>query len=297
MTNTFTFLFTNLRKFYYLFIHSEYLFTYFIYLFIYFACDSVIPSTLLSYFLLTSFCFLLFFLLNMHFISLAFYLCLSVCLCVCVCACACLCVCVCLCAHCSVVLIIASIPSVPYTDNPSVLFPSACVFTVPTATILGGPDLHVDKGSTINLTCTIKYSPEPTAYIFWYHHDEVRTELLLGVGWHWVPWYCCSIPVCFSSSRWNAKALEWQVVKENCSTQKTSSVRPISSSQIPQTPWEWARVSVVGSDHLSCGTSIRQNQQSQWQFYEKNETKHMRVCVFMSLVRCRSFCLFATTTN
>jgi hypothetical protein len=45
--------------------------------------------------------------------------------------------------------------------------------TVPTATILGGPDIHVDKGSTINLTCTIKYSPEPPAYIFWYHHDEV----------------------------------------------------------------------------------------------------------------------------
>uniref|UniRef100_A0A1B6ECR6 Ig-like domain-containing protein n=1 Tax=Clastoptera arizonana TaxID=38151 RepID=A0A1B6ECR6_9HEMI len=44
---------------------------------------------------------------------------------------------------------------------------------VPTAAILGGPDLHVDKGSTINLTCTIKYSPEPPAYIFWYHHDEV----------------------------------------------------------------------------------------------------------------------------
>ncbi|XP_075215164.1 zwei Ig domain protein zig-8-like isoform X1 [Lycorma delicatula] len=44
---------------------------------------------------------------------------------------------------------------------------------VPTAAILGGPDIHVDKGSTINLTCSIKYSPEPPAYIFWYHHDEV----------------------------------------------------------------------------------------------------------------------------
>ncbi|KAL5290987.1 hypothetical protein ACFFRR_010410 [Megaselia abdita] len=44
---------------------------------------------------------------------------------------------------------------------------------VPTATILGGPDLHVDKGSTINLTCSVKYSPDPPAYIFWYHHDEV----------------------------------------------------------------------------------------------------------------------------
>lgn len=48
-----------------------------------------------------------------------------------------------------------------------------CV-SVPTAAILGGPDLHVDKGSTINLTCAVKYSPEPPAYIFWYHHDEVN---------------------------------------------------------------------------------------------------------------------------
>uniref|UniRef100_A0A182VLP5 Ig-like domain-containing protein n=1 Tax=Anopheles merus TaxID=30066 RepID=A0A182VLP5_ANOME len=45
--------------------------------------------------------------------------------------------------------------------------------SMPTATIIGGPDLHVDKGSTINLTCAVKYSPEPPAYIFWYHHDEV----------------------------------------------------------------------------------------------------------------------------
>ncbi|XP_046661230.1 uncharacterized protein LOC124354651 isoform X1 [Homalodisca vitripennis] len=47
------------------------------------------------------------------------------------------------------------------------------IYQVPTATILGGPDLHVDKGSTINLTCAIRYSPEPPAYIFWYHHEEV----------------------------------------------------------------------------------------------------------------------------
>ncbi|XP_073838763.1 uncharacterized protein isoform X1 [Musca autumnalis] len=44
---------------------------------------------------------------------------------------------------------------------------------VPTATIHGGPDFHVDKGSTINLTCTVKFSLEPPAYIFWYHHEEV----------------------------------------------------------------------------------------------------------------------------
>ena len=196
-------------------------------------------------------------------------------------------------------LIIASIPSVPYTDNPPVWFPSACIVTVPTATILGGPDLHVDKGSTINLTCTIKYSPEPPAYIFWYHHDEVRMvwQLLLGVVWHRVPSYCCYIQVYFSSPRWHTKVLEWQVVKEYCSKQKTSRVRPISSSQIPQTLWEWARISVVGSNHLSCGTPIRQNQRSHWQVLEKNEIKYVRICVRMSLVRCRSLCFFATTTS
>uniref|UniRef100_A0A182PJK0 Ig-like domain-containing protein n=1 Tax=Anopheles epiroticus TaxID=199890 RepID=A0A182PJK0_9DIPT len=53
------------------------------------------------------------------------------------------------------------------------LFLLFCSLAVPTATIIGGPDLHVDKGSTINLTCAVKYSPEPPAYIFWYHHDEV----------------------------------------------------------------------------------------------------------------------------
>ncbi|XP_055327129.1 junctional adhesion molecule A-like [Sitodiplosis mosellana] len=42
----------------------------------------------------------------------------------------------------------------------------------PAATILGGPDLYVDKGSTINLTCTIRFGPEPPGYIFWYHENK-----------------------------------------------------------------------------------------------------------------------------
>ncbi|XP_030372538.1 uncharacterized protein LOC115622665 isoform X1 [Scaptodrosophila lebanonensis] len=51
---------------------------------------------------------------------------------------------------------------------------------VPTATILGGPDLYVDKGSTINLTCIIKFSPEPPTHIFWYHQDKVLSEETAG---------------------------------------------------------------------------------------------------------------------
>lgn len=50
------------------------------------------------------------------------------------------------------------------------------IVSAPTALILGGPDLHVDKGSTINLTCTVHFSPEPPAYIFWYHEDNVRIK-------------------------------------------------------------------------------------------------------------------------
>ncbi|KAM8709915.1 hypothetical protein ACLKA7_016680 [Drosophila subpalustris] len=51
---------------------------------------------------------------------------------------------------------------------------------MPTATILGGPDLYVDKGSTINLTCIIKFSPEPPTHIFWYHQDKVLSEETAG---------------------------------------------------------------------------------------------------------------------
>lgn len=43
----------------------------------------------------------------------------------------------------------------------------------PTTDIIGGPDLYIDRGSTINLTCVVLYSPEPPAYIFWNHNDAI----------------------------------------------------------------------------------------------------------------------------
>lgn len=53
--------------------------------------------------------------------------------------------------------------------------------TAPTASILGGPDFFVQKGSTINLTCTIRLGPdESPAFIFWYHEDEVIKAKLLS---------------------------------------------------------------------------------------------------------------------
>ncbi|XP_066981548.1 neurotrimin-like [Macrobrachium rosenbergii] len=44
----------------------------------------------------------------------------------------------------------------------------------PETKVLGGPDLYVNAGSTINLTCVVSHSPDPPPYIFWYH----KTELL-----------------------------------------------------------------------------------------------------------------------
>ncbi|GJQ69947.1 hypothetical protein Trydic_g13338 [Trypoxylus dichotomus] len=44
---------------------------------------------------------------------------------------------------------------------------------VPSARILGEPDLYISRGSTINLTCVVHFSSEPSGYVFWYHQDEV----------------------------------------------------------------------------------------------------------------------------
>ncbi|XP_067143604.1 V-set and immunoglobulin domain-containing protein 10-like [Centruroides vittatus] len=44
---------------------------------------------------------------------------------------------------------------------------------VPKASIRESPDLYVKTGSSINLTCLINQSPEPPAFVFWYHNDRM----------------------------------------------------------------------------------------------------------------------------
>ena len=46
--------------------------------------------------------------------------------------------------------------------------------TEPMTHILGGPDIHINKGSTINLTCIVQFSPEPPEFIYWNHNHKVR---------------------------------------------------------------------------------------------------------------------------
>ena len=50
------------------------------------------------------------------------------------------------------------------------------VVAEPRTEILGGPDIHLKEGSTMNLTCVISDSPEPPTFIFWRHNDAVSTE-------------------------------------------------------------------------------------------------------------------------
>uniref|UniRef100_T1GS67 Ig-like domain-containing protein n=1 Tax=Megaselia scalaris TaxID=36166 RepID=T1GS67_MEGSC len=44
----------------------------------------------------------------------------------------------------------------------------------PITKILGGPDLYIDAGSTVNLTCIIINLPESPELIRWTHNNEVR---------------------------------------------------------------------------------------------------------------------------
>lgn len=66
------------------------------------------------------------------------------------------------------------------------------VIPEPVPTILGGPDLYVEEGSTINLTCSIRFGFEPVGHIFWYHENKVckllntfaKLKFIKSIG-HW----------------------------------------------------------------------------------------------------------------
>ena len=44
--------------------------------------------------------------------------------------------------------------------------------------VLGGPDMHVDQGSTINLTCVSKFNPTPPGDVTWYLNGKVSTFVM-----------------------------------------------------------------------------------------------------------------------
>ena len=53
-------------------------------------------------------------------------------------------------------------------------------FAEPHTEILGGADMHVDWGSTINLTCVSKFSPVPPSDVIWYQNNKVTSFLTVN---------------------------------------------------------------------------------------------------------------------
>jgi len=44
--------------------------------------------------------------------------------------------------------------------------------TEPVTEIVGSPDIYMEEGVTMNLTCIVKDSPEPPQFIYWYHNQQ-----------------------------------------------------------------------------------------------------------------------------
>ncbi|XP_068220053.1 zwei Ig domain protein zig-8-like [Palaemon carinicauda] len=43
----------------------------------------------------------------------------------------------------------------------------------PSAELLGDTNVYLDKGSTLNLTCVVHFSPTPPEFILWYHREKL----------------------------------------------------------------------------------------------------------------------------
>ena len=50
----------------------------------------------------------------------------------------------------------------------------------PITEILGGPNIYLEEGNNLNLTCLVKDSPVPPQWIFWYRNSQV--SFLAGAG-------------------------------------------------------------------------------------------------------------------
>lgn len=64
------------------------------------------------------------------------------------------------------------------TDYYSSIRSRLCVFfffyfAEPITSIVGEPEMFIDKDSTMNLTCVVRHSPEPPTAIYWTHDQEV----------------------------------------------------------------------------------------------------------------------------
>ncbi|OQR77817.1 hypothetical protein BIW11_00389, partial [Tropilaelaps mercedesae] len=59
------------------------------------------------------------------------------------------------------------------TQHPTVSINVTLRVLAPHASIVESPELYVNRGSTIKLTCIIHDCPQPLTHIFWYHQNKV----------------------------------------------------------------------------------------------------------------------------
>ncbi|XP_050084104.1 zwei Ig domain protein zig-8-like [Anopheles aquasalis] len=58
------------------------------------------------------------------------------------------------------------------STTPPVGYSMTLAVVEPITTVVGGPDLYIDTGSTVNLTCIVRHLPEPPPLIQWTHNGE-----------------------------------------------------------------------------------------------------------------------------
>ncbi|KAH0813153.1 hypothetical protein GEV33_009638 [Tenebrio molitor] len=59
------------------------------------------------------------------------------------------------------------------STTPPIGHPVFLTIVEPITEILGGPDLFINMGSTINLTCLVRFAPEPPPSMLWAHNAQV----------------------------------------------------------------------------------------------------------------------------
>ncbi|XP_025267757.1 zwei Ig domain protein zig-8 isoform X6 [Camponotus floridanus] len=59
------------------------------------------------------------------------------------------------------------------STTPPIGHPVHLIIVEPVTEIAGGPDLFINKDSTINLTCYVRYAPEPPSTIIWSHNHQL----------------------------------------------------------------------------------------------------------------------------
>lgn len=79
------------------------------------------------------------------------------------------------------------------------------VNTEPVTTILGGPDLYIDIGSTINLTCIVRHLPEPPSAILWAHKNQVCSFIHFLNCPQDIPKNCLNGQTQWTQTKWREK--------------------------------------------------------------------------------------------